>query len=163
MKIFKILLASLLIISLNSCNILESQDVSAFSGYTIKSGQSFGFCIGKCYSEITINGQNVELLIKERVIGGGEDTKYKYAESLPTTTVNGIQKSLEIDKFFALNEVYGCPDCSDGGAEWIEIITDKDKSHKVTFESGKSIPEINDLIVTLRQERQRLVDKYAKN
>jgi|APEBP8051073403_1049400.scaffolds.fasta_scaffold00009_216 hypothetical protein len=165
MKMIRLLIVFFSISTFNACDILENQEISAISSYTIKSGQSFGFCLGKCYSEMTIKGQNVELLVKERSLSGGADQeiKYNYNEPIPANTTLAIEKSLDIEKFFALKEVYGCPDCADGGSEWIEVITDKDKSHKVTFEYGKTIPEINDLIVNLRQERQRLIEKYSKN
>ena len=107
MKIFKILLASLLIISLNSCNILESQDVSAISGYTIKSGQSFGFCIGKCYSEITINGQNVELLIKERVIVENINTHENWQDYLDLTQKANLHACWSQPIISSQNEVLG--------------------------------------------------------
>ena len=31
-------------------------------------------------------------------------------------------------------ETIGCPDCADGGAEWIEIKLANGEKHKVTFE-----------------------------
>ena len=52
--------------------------------------------------------------------------------------------------FRNLEEVIGCPDCADGGAEWIEITT-KDLNHKVTFEYNNEPEEMQDYIEILRE------------
>lgn len=143
---------------------LEPKSTIELSTITIKSGQSFGFCIGKCHAEMTIKGQNVDFLVKERNFESGvlEKKEYAYKEVLSTQKVSDIEKIIDTQKFFNLNEVYGCPDCADGGSEWIEIITADDKTKKVTFEYGKSVPEIEKLIKLLREERETLHTKYVK-
>lgn len=32
------------------------------------------------------------------------------------------------------NEVFGCPDCADGGSEWIELQSQSGASRKIVFE-----------------------------
>lgn len=44
-----------------------------------------------------------------------------------------LVSAINIEAFFAWEEVIGCPDCADGGAEWIEITTSTG-THKVTYE-----------------------------
>lgn len=44
-----------------------------------------------------------------------------------------ITGAVDLDKFFAMDEIIGCPDCADGGAEWIEIETEDDL-HRVTYD-----------------------------
>ena len=149
-----------------ACSLVEPENTfyNSFSGVTIKSGQSFGFCLGKCHSEMIIEGNSVQLLVKERIFKDGKDEskEYKYSEVFPTLKVNSVMNAIDFGKFFELKDIYGCPDCADGGSEWIEIITDKGKSKKVTFEYGKSIPEIENLIKLLREERGILQAKYVK-
>lgn len=161
-----ILVLSLLVIFSSACEFIAPENTSNtnFSDITIKSGQSFGFCIGKCHSEMIIKGQEVEFLVKERNFNEGilDNKEYTYKEVFTTQKTRSISEKIDLDKFFALNDVYGCPDCADGGSEWIEIITGKDKSKKVTFEYGKSIPEIENLIKLLREERLALQTKYVK-
>jgi hypothetical protein len=48
-----------------------------------------------------------------------------------------------------LDSIFGCPDCADGGAEWIEINT-IDKKHKITFEFGKEPEELKSLLGYLK-------------
>jgi hypothetical protein len=113
---------------------------------------------------MTIKGQNVDFLVKEHNFESGvlENKEYAYKDVLSAQKVSDIEKLIDTQKFFDLNDVYGCPDCADGGSEWIEIITDDDKSKKVTFEYGKTVPEIEKLIKLLREERETLHIKYVK-
>jgi hypothetical protein len=149
-----------------SCEFLspDSQPALDLSEVTIKSGQSFGFCIGKCHSEMTIKNKEVEFLVKERSFETGvlENKEYIFKENLATQTKEILQELIDTEKIFGLQDTYGCPDCADGGSEWIEIISSGDKSKKITFEFGKNIPEIEKLINLLRKERETLHNKYAK-
>jgi hypothetical protein len=113
---------------------------------------------------MTIKGQNVEFLVKERNFEKGvlENKEYIYKEFVLAEKLESIQKMINIEDFFKLNEIYGCPDCADGGTEWIEIITADKKTKKVTFEFGKNVPEIEKLINLLRKEREALHSKYVK-
>ncbi|HLO44010.1 MAG TPA: hypothetical protein VK175_06750 [Leadbetterella sp.] len=164
MKNTLILFLSTFLVS--SCGFIDLDPKSStdLSTITIKSGQSFGFCIGKCHAEMTIKGQNVEFLVKERNFETGvlENKEYAYNEVLTKEKLDKIGNLIEVEKFFKLDEVYGCPDCADGGSEWIEITTADDKTKKVTFEYGKTVPEIENLIKLLREERETLHTKYVK-
>jgi hypothetical protein len=44
-----------------------------------------------------------------------------------------LVSAIDLEAFENLDEVIGCPDCTDGGAEWLEIVTLKGR-HKVTYE-----------------------------
>jgi hypothetical protein len=53
--------------------------------------------------------------------------------------------------FVNLPKTIGCPDCADGGAEWIEIISGSGgKSQKVTFEYMNEPAKLKDLASGLR-------------
>ncbi|WP_255080325.1 hypothetical protein [Lacihabitans sp. CCS-44] len=164
MKNTLILFLSIFLVS--SCGFidLDPKSTTNLSTITIKSGQSFGFCVGKCHAEMTIKDQHVNFLVKERNFESGvlENKEYAYKDVLSAQKVSDIEKLIDTQKFFNLNDVYGCPDCADGGSEWIEIITADDKSKKVTFEYGKTVPEIEKLIKLLREEREALSSKYMK-
>ena len=148
-----------------SCGLVEPkvQALDKLSGITIKSGQNFGLCFGKCYSEITIKGSELLLVVKERSFDNELliNKDYSYTELISAEKIEEYRKALNIDSFFKLKEVYGCPDCADGGSEWIEIITSDKISKKVTFEYGQNIPQIENLIKLLRLERTSLLKKYV--
>ena len=141
MKIIKTTFA-ILIITFSAC-INEPTENSM----VIKTGTSFGFCVGYCSLEATIKNGDVEY-----VSSSWDKTKY------PTKVINlglsnfewaEIVANIDMDKFEELDEVIGCPDCADGGSEWIEIIF-PGRRKKVTFEYGDSLKGINDLLEQLR-------------
>jgi hypothetical protein len=49
-------------------------------------------------------------------------------------------------------ERLGCPDCADGGAEYIELQTG-DQKYRITFEYGQTIPGFELLVDALRTQR----------
>lgn len=57
--------------------------------------------------------------------------------------------------FDQLSETYGCPDCADGGAEWVEVERSR-MGRRVTFEFGKPPERIGALVSSLRAVRQTL-------
>ncbi|CAF3727721.1 unnamed protein product [Adineta steineri] len=65
---------------------------------------------------------------------------------------------IDSKNFQALDDTVGCPDCADGGAEWIQI-NYSNKNKQVTFELGKLIKGFEGLINDLRSLR----DKYVNN
>lgn len=56
-----------------------------------------------------------------------------------------------------LDSIYGCPDCADGGAEWIEIQDDQ-QIKKVTFEYGDTLAPIENLMLELRDLREAYLE-----
>lgn len=63
-----------------------------------------------------------------------------------------IVQAIDWDAFSQLPERIGCPDCADGGAEYIEIKTTIG-SKRVTIELGANIPELEKLLPLLRKIR----------
>ena len=60
--------------------------------------------------------------------------------------------------------MYGCPDCADGGSEWVEI-THEGITKRVTFEAYNSIPENNELVIQLRELRtyySNIIDPWGE-
>ena len=80
-------------------------------------------------------------------------------ESININNIGNLMTDYEL--FKKLNEIVGCPDCADGGAEWIEIIKG-DSKHKVTFECGKAPKEIDSLVTVLREKKTYFEGKYLK-
>ena len=122
------------------------------SDYTINSGSSFGMCVENCYQELSINENKA--VLKVRKIRGDDELK-KYKRSVTAQEWNDIKALIDQESFNVLPEVIGCPDCADGGAEWIEI-----KSFgfvkRVTFEYGQPPAQIEELVTKLRETREDL-------
>jgi hypothetical protein len=126
----------------------------------VRSGQSFGMCIGTCYNEIIITGDKIALKQITRSERGGESTtSEKIVENANLQPIVQEIKKVKEKDFLVLKDVYGCPDCADGGAEWLEITFKGNKTKKVTFEYGKSIPGFEEITTTLHTYRLSLIDK----
>ena len=75
-------------------------------------------------------------------------------------TLDTYLNLLEIDfeNFRLLDDRIGCPDCADGGAEWIQVNW-SGQNKRVTFENGQLIKGFEGLVVKLRDLR----NKYTNN
>ena len=69
---------------------------------------------------------------------------------------------LFFEYFQSLDDVYGCPDCADGGAEFIEIIYDG-VAKQVTFDAYTEIDGIQELTILLRDLRAEYWNQINEN
>ncbi len=125
-------------------------------------GTSFGMCVGPCRKELNFVNNEVSFTVfttEGRGAMGGVPKTFK--ESLGKDFQKSLTKNLDYKAFKQLNETIGCPDCADGGAEWVEIISG-DTKHRVTFEYGKSPKEIDALVTILREKKAYFEQKYLK-
>ncbi|CAF1092183.1 unnamed protein product [Rotaria sordida] len=123
--------------------------------YAISSGTSFGECLEYCRHSINITNVTSELVaLKE---SNGDQVKYPTIRRkfcFNSVEWQELIALLDLEKFKMLNEVQGCPDCADGGAEWIEVNWSK-KSKRVTFEHEALVAGIEELIKYLRVLREK--------
>jgi hypothetical protein len=115
----------------------------------IKYGTSFGMCIGYCKNDILLKSGFVTYSRS-----GWIDTVETIicTETLTDVSWNSYKSGLDSKKFFELPQIIGCPDCADGGAEWIEIEVLSGKKHKVTFEYRNEPDELKDYMIGLREQ-----------
>ena len=123
---------------------------------TIKTGTSFGECVGYCKQDITITSEEI---IFHKSGWGQEYPEITQEVPISDEQWNRLMDSVDFEKFNSLQDVIGCPDCADGGAEWIEINNGK-STKKVTFEYGDTISEIDDLILELRKIRNDVFSQF---
>ncbi|MFO7256578.1 MAG: hypothetical protein DIU61_002725 [Bacteroidota bacterium] len=99
----------------------------------IEYGTSFGMCVGYCITWIEASQDKI-LYTKA---GSQDVTPVSCSGPTPcqgwSAKWENLVSDIDIEAFFNLDEVIGCPDCADGGAEWVEITTFQGK-HKVTYE-----------------------------
>ncbi|MEJ5993004.1 hypothetical protein WG904_01145 [Pedobacter sp. Du54] len=113
-------------------------------------GTSFGMCIGYCVNNLSIN--NDEVTFTKSKNGQTPDTK-TCTSTISTMDLSAIKGLIDADKVAKLPEIIGCPDCADGGAEWVSITTEG-KTHKVIFEYGKAPAELAAAVVKLRELKE---------
>ena len=130
----------------------------------IKTGTAFGLCLEYCVTEIQIDSTGIIFEQRHGPRSAADSLSPKKPERklfamLDEQEWQRLLESLDIAAFARLDSVIGCPDCTDGGAEWIEIMTENG-SHRVTFEYGDSLPGLESFLSRLRAIRQRFNEKH---
>ncbi len=126
----------------------ESKLKGVLSEYEyIEYGTSFGMCGGYCIKKVKISSSKVVF-----------EKKSWNLEEYPIVTITDLNNEeswknlldkVNYENFQQLPPVLGCPDCADGGAEWLEI-KKNDVVYKVTFEYGNEPEEVKVYIQVLR-------------
>lgn len=123
----------------------------------VHAGASFGECLGYCRTELRVAADSSVF----------EADGWSLTESLPTrydssataasfwAHVASLAARVPIE---AMQEVYGCPDCVDGGAEWVELRYSDETARRVTFEYGDPPMTLVPLADTLRAVRETYRD-----
>ncbi len=143
------------ILFLTSLLIITSFTISKNTTEEIKQiNYGVDFCSGKCngYCKKEKKYNSKYLITKEEYC-----KKEVQKNKIDTVTMTSegwknVCKYVEIEKFFKVAEITGCPGCSDGGIEWIEIVTSK-RIRKIKFEYDHNIKEIGGLLVILRNRK----------
>ncbi len=152
MKFFLIL--ALLAITIGCGSSKNAETTSSI--VKIQHGTSYGNCVGYCWNEFTLDGNTISE--SRKATGRGDRSKYpdmNTSKELKTTDWDALLKSIDSNKLKGLAETIGCPDCADGGAEWISVEYSDGTIKKVTIEANAVIPEIDAAMKLLR--------KYGEN
>lgn len=128
-----------------SCENNDSEN--SFNITQVKYGTSFGECIGYCKRDLTLQSGGVTYKKS-----GWSDTIAPVicTDILSDSSWNSFQNGLDINAFFSLPTTIGCPDCADGGAEWIEMQLKSGVKHKVTFEYHNEPSALKNYVALLR-------------
>jgi hypothetical protein len=127
------------------------EQAALLASQVVSHGTSFGMCAGYCIGEMVVNGTTVTLT--ERGHRGELPTRTRNLE-ITTAEWERIAGLATPDRLRPVAGVHGCPDCADGGAEWIEVRTAAD-SLRATFEHGRDLARIAQLQAELRALRKR--------
>lgn len=124
----------------------------------IQAGTSFGKCLGYCQSELEIQGTAVSYKQSGWDAGHRNLPDRLYTDSISVDEWDALVEALDWQVFTELDSVIGCPDCADGGAEWLDI-TYFGQKHRVTFDYGAEVTPIQTFLAKVREIRQRLLDR----
>jgi hypothetical protein len=128
----------------------------ADTSLVVRTGTSFGMCLGYCESTLEIGG--TEMILRQTSREPDRNPPREVRGTLTRQQWEEIAALASSDAFARLDETYGCPDCADGGAEFIEVERDGRKQ-RVNFEYGASVDGIAPLIARLRALREQLEPK----
>jgi len=148
-KILQVILTLALITPIFSCKKGNIKNLNS-----IAYGSSFGMCAGYCSNSLLIS--DLKLTFSKSKNGQSADTK-TCSKTISEADVSAIKNELNISKISNLPEVIGCPDCADGGAEWISINADG-KQYKITYEYGKAPKELEAAVAKLKVLRDGFKD-----
>ena len=111
-------------------------------------GTSFGMCVGYCKRDVSIDSVYTSYgcagWTKEV-----EPTLYKVQTT--KSAWDSVKVLINNKAFFELPATIGCPDCADGGAEWVEVKLLNGTAHKVVFEYYNEPQQLQGSIAKLRQ------------
>jgi hypothetical protein len=121
----------------------------------ISYGTSFNMCLGYCKNEMTMASGAVTYVHTSWV------DSLKTINCMDNLDVNSwkyFESHLNINEFFELPKTIGCPDCADGGAEWIAVELANGRKHHVTFEYGEEPEMLTEYMIRLREQMSRAAD-----
>jgi len=122
-------------------------DPAGNGNHTIKYGTSFGECRGYCKKDLVIYGRNVTFTATSSI--QQQNAEKSISGQLTENEYQHLLSLIDFDEILKYDDVIGCPDCTDGGAEWIQVKQDG-QTKKITFEYGDTLKTINKLIEQLR-------------
>ena len=111
-------------------------------------GTSFGECIGYCSTTMTLTRGQLDFLYESLNTDTLSDIDCSMHFSVDST--NMVLDFISKPMFYYMPSVNGCPDCADGGAEWISVEDDYFYK-KVKFEYMNEPEELTDLLTILRR------------
>ncbi len=117
--------------------------------FSIEWGSSFGECSGYCVSKLTVTQSTTTL----DLISHSDKNKYPSIHKVNTTDKimwEKIISQVNLKNIQKLPDSIGCPDCGDGGAEYV-IVTKQGQSKRVEYEYGSAPQELKQLADELRQ------------
>ena len=127
---------------------LEQENVGAAT-LALTTGTSFGECLGWCRTELKVDSLSLTFTEFSQGLMSPVGSR---TSTLPLTLadwkrVRGLVNVAAIEQ---LEGVHGCPDCADGGAEYVEL-----GRSRVTFEHGRELAPIAPLQRQIRALRAR--------
>ena len=145
-------LAFLCLAALGGCSLFVPGNESP-SGTILFSGTSFGECLGYCVTELSVEDRSATLVYR----GWAPDRSLpdiQHRRTLSADERRRLDRAFDRAALRRADEVYGCPDCADGGAEWVGATWDGGEK-RVTFEYGDTVRGLDAYIAAMRDIRAR--------
>jgi hypothetical protein len=130
----------------------DSESLVPSQSFALFAGTSFGMCAGYCTTMLEVSPTSATLTETSRD-PVRQPTRTRTLPLSPSEWQR-IQAAVEPNVFTSVAGVHGCPDCADGGAEWIELKTAQSVA-RVTFQYGQAPPAIARLQGEIRALRER--------
>ncbi|HEX8385832.1 MAG TPA: hypothetical protein VF576_06595 [Rubricoccaceae bacterium] len=136
-----------LVLLVAGCAAVRPAPGAASATPTLRWGSSFGMCIGYCASNLVVTPDRVATLTETATRSG------EMAPRIRTRTLTDAEAARLAAAYtastIAATDTLGCPDCADGGAEYVEV-----DGRRVTFEYGGEAGPAGPLAEALRAVRE---------
>ncbi|MCB0584491.1 MAG: hypothetical protein KDD06_04085 [Phaeodactylibacter sp.] len=152
MKYLRAFLAGSLCLLLFSHCEKEEADTTV---YRITQGTFFCECFGECLTEARFTGAAIEATTYQ-TCSPMSAVQRECSETLSDAEFQSILALVDWEAFRSLEETIGCPDCADGGGQWVEI-NRGGEVYRVTYEFGAPPTELAELVNELSQRVTELV------
>ncbi len=103
---------------------VDTAQAAALDTLIIRFGSSFGECAGYCWYECELRPSELRRLRRAWQIGEGDTIDYPTQRQVLLVSparYAQVLAALDTTAFWKMPTRIGCPDCSDGGACWIEL------------------------------------------
>lgn len=119
---------------------------------SVEWSSSFGFCppTAYCTTRLRVTGRQAVLTLESR-----ESLTVRIEEQLGAAEADSLAEAAALARFDGLPPVIGCPDCADGGAETLTVVTE-DGERTVTFEYNAPLDALEPLLGQMRSLTERL-------
>lgn len=156
LHILRVGIAVVAALSLAAC---ESGVTQAGGVTKIASTTSFGMCAGYCKTTLEISEKEAVLTREPWGRGAGANLPLqRFSAPLTPQEWQDFAADAAASRIDGLPETIGCPDCADGGAESLTIVSAKG-TKTITFDHGAAIAEAQKLIERVRALRTRMMPK----
>jgi hypothetical protein len=118
-------------------------------------GTSFGECVGYCRKQWTVTIDSVHFTAFCNACMTPAPARKDLYLTPTKQQWDTLRSNISVSEFNTLPTVIGCPDCADGGAEWLELILSNGETHKVTFEYMNEPTALKQYIPILRKMLNR--------
>lgn len=145
-----LLFISALVLVTHSCNTVKNAVPSDI--ISVKHGTSYGHCMGYCTREEVYTSGSMVYTQQSRDESNPEKVR---TEPFSENAFQKLTTSFDRQKWNALPETIGCPDCADGGAEYVEIATTSGVK-RVTFDAGSDPEGLGKILAQFRAKRLEL-------
>jgi len=108
--------------------------------------ESYGLCQGYCNETVVVNGGQV---LYNAFASGIDEPEIDNTGELTQAGTDAL-RAAAIDRDVEFDDVYGCPDCNDGGAAELELILD-DETQVVQYPIGDAPEDLEPVDALFRE------------
>ena len=142
----RLLLLVVLLPLASACSLVRPASAPAGPAPEVAWGSSFGMCMGYCVARLEVSSAGIATLTET---GSRDADLPQRVRSRPLTSGEMDNLTLARGLSTVVTDTLGCPDCADGGAEYVEV-----GSQRVSFEYRGDAGPATPLAEALRQIRE---------